>query len=101
MELNVIHQTDAISGFRRLPSGSVDCVVTSPPYWQMRDYGLQPILWGGDVGCEHSAGRYGFCSLCGGWIGQLGQEPSREDFVDHLVMVFSECRRVLKDSGTL
>lgn len=37
MELNVIHNTDALSGLRLLPDESVDCIVTSPPYWQMRD----------------------------------------------------------------
>ena len=39
MELNRIYHTDALSGLRMLPDGSVDCIVTSPPYWQMRDYG--------------------------------------------------------------
>lgn len=32
---------------------SVQCVVTSPPYWGLRDYGLEPSVWGGDPGCEH------------------------------------------------
>lgn len=66
MELNVIHNTDAISGFRMMPSESVDCVVTSPPYWQMRDYGLAPILWGGVADCGHVLDRWGFCTACGG-----------------------------------
>lgn len=45
MQLDVIHNTDALSGFRMLSDESVDCVVTSPPYWQMRDYGIAPTLW--------------------------------------------------------
>ena len=32
---------------------SVQCVVTSPPYWSLRDYGLEPSVWGGDAACKH------------------------------------------------
>ncbi len=83
MELNKIHNIDALSGLRALPDNSVDCIVTSPPYYQMRDYGIADVAWGD------------------GWNGQLGQEPTRELFVAHLIEIFDECRRVLKDSGTL
>ena len=83
MELNTIHNCDALSGLRQLPNESVDCIVTSPPYWQMRDYGIGSIVWPD------------------GWSGQLGLEPTREDFIAHLCMIFDECRRVLKPSGTL
>ena len=40
---------------RRIPLAdeSVHCVVTSPPYWNLRDYGLAPSVWGGDSGCPH------------------------------------------------
>ena len=38
----------------RLPDESIQCVVTSPPYWGLRDYGLPSILWGGDSSCRHS-----------------------------------------------
>ncbi len=38
---------------RSLPAESVHSVVTSPPYWGLRDYGLPPVLWGGDAGCSH------------------------------------------------
>ena len=101
MELNVIYNTNALSGLRALPDESVDCIVTSPPYWQMRDYGLEPTLWGGDPKCEHTINPYGFCIHCGGWLGQLGQEPTRDDFIAHLCMIFDECCRVLKSTGTL
>jgi DNA modification methylase len=37
-----------------LPAESVQCCVTSPPYWGLRDYGLEPQVWGGEEGCEHS-----------------------------------------------
>jgi len=56
-----------------LPSDSVDCVVTSPPYWGLRDYGNE---------------------------GQLGLERTPEEYVANMVAVFREVRRVLKPSGT-
>jgi DNA modification methylase len=56
-----------------LPADSVDCVVTSPPYWGLRDYGSD---------------------------GQLGLERTPEEYVANLVQVFQEVRRVLKPSGT-
>ena len=83
MELNVIYNRDALSGLKLLPDESVDCIVTSPPYWQMRDYGIGSIVWPD------------------GWSGQLGLEPTREEFIAHLCMIFDECRRVLKPTGTL
>lgn len=101
MKLDVIHHTDALSGLALLPDESVDCIVTSPPYWQMRDYGIGGMLWGGADACEHSYDIYGYCTECGGWLGQLGHEPTRDDFILHLCLIFDECRRVLKPTGTL
>ena len=83
MQTDIIHKTDALTGLRLLPAESVDCIVTSPPYWQMRDYGIGGIEWPD------------------GWSGQLGLEPTRDDFLAHLCTIFDECRRVLKTSGTL
>ena len=42
---------------RTLPDESVHCVVTSPPYWGLRDYGIPPTIWGGDTECEHEWGE--------------------------------------------
>jgi DNA modification methylase len=39
-----------------LPADSVHCVVTSPPYWGLRDYGIPPTVWGGDPTCNHVRG---------------------------------------------
>lgn len=45
MELNVIHNTDSLSGLRLLPDVSLDCIVTLPrPCW-MRDYGIGEVMW--------------------------------------------------------
>ena len=101
MRTDVIFNTDAASGLGRLPDNFIDCIVASPPYWQLRDYGLSPILLGGRQKCEHDFDDYAICRSCGGWLGQLGQEPSREMFLEHLMGIFDECRRVLKSTGTL
>ena len=42
---------------KSLPAKSVHCCVTSPPYWGLRDYGLPPSVWGGDMGCRHEWGN--------------------------------------------
>jgi DNA modification methylase len=57
-----------------LPPESVQCCVTSPPYWGLRDYGVD---------------------------GQLGLEPTPDEYVANMVAVFSEVARVLRDDGTL
>jgi DNA modification methylase len=65
---------DAFERLRELPDASVQCCVTSPPYFGLRDYGA---------------------------IGQIGLEPSPGEYVTALVRVFAEVRRVLADDGTL
>lgn len=74
------HVLDTLRG---LPSESVHCCVTSPPYWHLRCYGTPLVKWGD------------------GWIGELGQEPTPRMFVTHLVEVFREVRRVLRPDGIL
>lgn len=64
---------DVIDGLRTLPDNSVQCCVTSPPYWGLRDYGVD---------------------------GQIGLEPTPKDFTDKMVEVFEEVRRVLRPDGT-
>lgn len=44
---------DVLDVLRRVPDRSVHCCVTSPPYWGLRDYGIDPSIWGGDPACEH------------------------------------------------
>ena len=55
-----------------LADQSIDLVVTSPPYWKKRNYGVD---------------------------GQIGLEESPEDYLTNLLKVFDECKRVLKDDG--
>lgn len=71
---NVILTGDALEWLRQLPDNSINTCVTSPPYWGLRDYGV---------------------------AGQIGLEKTPEEYVDKLVEVFREVKRVLRDDGTL
>ena len=68
-----IEVCDVLDGLARLPDGCAHCVVTSPPYWNLRDYGI---------------------------AGQLGMEPTMEGYVQAMTAVFREVRRVLRGDGT-
>lgn len=52
-----IKQGDALTVLRTMPAESVQCVVTSPPYWSLRDYNLEPLIWGGVPECAHAWGE--------------------------------------------
>lgn len=119
-----VYAGDCREVLRTLPDESVHCVVTSPPYWGLRDYGT--ASWeGGDEGCDHQYQKGGrnpetagkqltnagtlfsqyekVCGKCGAVRidNQLGLEPTPEQYVDNMVAVFREVRRVLRDDGTL
>ena len=72
--LGKIIEGDCLEVMRQMPDRCINCCVTSPPYWGLRDYGVS---------------------------GQLGLEKTPEEFVEKMVGVFSEVRRVLRDDGTL
>jgi len=50
---NTILVTDVLSGLSKLPDESIDCVVTSPPYWGLRDYSIAPLIWDAAPDCTH------------------------------------------------
>lgn len=79
----MIHCGDLFDVLPMLPAQSVHCVVSSPPYWGLRDYGNPPR------------------TFPDGWTGCLGLEPTPELFVEHMVAAFAEVHRVLRDDGTL
>mgnify|MGYP001594673112 CR=1 FL=1 len=66
---------------RALPPGCVQCVVTSPPYFGMRDYGIPPVEW------------------ADGSMAVLGLEKTPQEFITHMVEVFQAVKRVLRDDG--
>ena len=112
---------------KALADQSVHCVITSPPYWSLRDYGT--ATWeGGDPACDHKkpnadtghithstlgggkatnaaqvGGYRSTCGKCGATRqdAQLGLEPTPEQYVENMVAVFREVRRVLRSDGTL
>ena len=120
-------QGDALEVLRGMDAESVNCCITSPPYWGLRDYGTSQWIDGRDD-CDHSESRpsrraasvassgldggkatvhashqfKGDCGHCGARRidAQLGLEPTPEAYVSRLVEVFHEVRRVLKRDGT-
>jgi DNA modification methylase len=125
---------DVLEGLAQIPNESVQCVVTSPPYWGLRDYGT--ASWeGGDATCDHAGtprprndttngndgGHFALgtrgsqpakqyvepwreaCGKCGARRidQQIGLEPTPEAYVERLVEVFREIRRVLRPDGTV
>ncbi len=74
MEFNKVYLGDALETIKTFPDNSIDCVVTSPPYYALRDYGID---------------------------GQIGLEETPEAYTQRLVDLFHEIKRTLKDEGTL
>lgn len=74
LEESILFQGDAHHVLQHLPSESVQCVITSPPYWGLRDYGIE---------------------------GQIGLETTLPQFINRLVAIFSEVKRILKPDGLL
>jgi site-specific DNA-methyltransferase (cytosine-N4-specific) len=101
MKTNTILQGDVRQILRGLPSESIDCIVTSPPYWSLRNYNTPHQIWGGKTSCKHRFAKNSTCTGCGAWRGELGLEPDFKMFVDHLILVFAEVKRVMKPTGTV
>jgi len=141
----MIMQGDVREQLATLADESVQCVVTSPPYWGLRDYKLESQIWPcddaqGDSGCEHEWGEEKLrpiqsisdktglhndgrstpisdkyrdtldnmtlpashgqsCLKCNAWRGSLGMEPTLELYIQHVVAIFREVRRVLRKDG--
>lgn len=73
IETNKIYQEPCLDTLKRMDDNSIDCVITSPPYWQLRDYGYE---------------------------GQWGLEPTFQEYLEHLWLMMDEIWRVLKDDGS-
>lgn len=74
VETNKIYNEPCLETLRRMPDAFLDCVITSPPYWQLRDYGYE---------------------------GQWGLEPTFQQYLENLWSMMDEIYRVLKPSGTV
>lgn len=126
---------DAREQLRKIPDGTVHCMVTSPPFWGLRSYGDDEVetVWQGEDDCDHVWGpdlqgkrkdlkpeeerentaRLGtdeasgtaaaqggnYCQKCGGWRGQLGLEPSPQQYVRNIREIFRGVHRVLREDG--
>lgn len=74
IQLDIIHTGDCLEVLKALPDESVHCCVTSPPYYALRDYGMEE---------------------------QIGREATPKEYISRLTEVFTEVRRVLRSDGTL
>lgn len=129
--VNQIKQGNTLEVLKKIRSKRISCCVTSPPYWQKRNYGTNPVVWDAPKeGCDHEWGDYikrvhqgggnsgvpeewqrksredntgansgRYCKKCHAWEGELGLEPTPEEFCRHLADVFDEVYRVLRDDG--
>ena len=126
MEINKIYQGNSLDILKTFEDESIDCCVTSPPYYGLRDYGTGKWV-GGDPNCPHRRlskysdttttghaqeelrGNVGdaiyktVCPLCGAVREdeQIGLEETPEAYIYRLVQLFHEVKRVLKKGGTL
>ena len=128
--INKIILGHALTELSKLPSELVNCCITSPPYWGLRDYGIEQVIWDGNKDCDHNFsietkagdirfrgknsivgsernpkvwegdGKGQFCLKCGCWRGSLGLEPTFELYIKHLCDIFDEVKRVLRKDGT-
>ena len=135
IKLNHIYEGDTLTILKTFPAGCVDTIITSPPYWGLRDYGDETkVIWDADKNCEHNfidevnkhdnlrfrvgentnIGNFknpdiysnnkvktSFCSKCGAWYGQLGLEPTLDLYINHLLQITAELKRVLKKTGVM
>lgn len=51
-----VYNMDVMKALSLIPDDSIDCCVTSPPYWALRDYKIEPTIWDADPRCEHEWG---------------------------------------------
>ena len=126
MKADYILHGNCIETLKTIPDESVDCCITSPPYYGLRDYGTGTWV-GGDPNCPHRRtskysektitghaqeelrGNVGdaiyktVCPLCGAIREdkQVGLEETPDEYIDKLVSVFREIKRILKSEGTL
>lgn len=128
METNRIIYGNALEVLKTFPEESIDMVMTSPPYRGARDYGEDTkAIWGGDEKCKHDwkeivekkhrgstksplhpeakyqtdwTEKSRVCQKCGAWHGQLGLEPTFQQYIENLLKITEQIKRVLKKVGS-
>lgn len=78
-----LYEGHVLDALKQMPNVSVDCIITSPPYYALRSYKGAETVWDG------------------AWKGQLGLESTHQMYLDHLLLTTNELKRVLKKSGTM
>lgn len=130
LKLWKVLEGDVRDQLKKIRSNVVHTVVTSPPYYGLRNYETDPKIWGGKHDCNHvwgddlsphhkgqveqtkwknaKAAGHGqnistgnFCVRCWAWLGHLGLEPTLELYISNIVTVFQDVWRVLRDDGTV
>ncbi len=131
MAIQKIEIGDCREVIKKYPDNFFDTLVTSPPYWSKRTYGTEPLVWDGKSDCNHiwmgqlkakrhDAGETNpskeawykeegqiskdagcFCSLCGAWKGEIGNEPTPELFIKHILDIFTIIASKIKDTGSM
>ena len=124
--INTVICGNALTELKKIPNNCIDTIITSTPYWGLRNYHTEPQIWDEDENCQHEwndnlvvkrsgGGNSGkishntichfenisnFCSKCGAWKGSLGLELNFDSFLSHLYQIFDECKRILKKTGS-
>ena len=125
-----IYHGHVLDVLKQMPKKYVQMCVTSPPYYGLRNYGTDSVVWDDPGDCpthewgepcqpthkgqvkdskavtfENATGQNTptgkFCIHCGAWFGSYGLEPTVELYVKHTVDIFREVRRVLRDDGVI
>jgi DNA modification methylase len=101
---NVVLYGDVLARIAEIPDSYVQAIITSPPFFAVRDYGTRS-WFGGDPKCEHTPvtveNNDVTCPRCGAWWGQLGHEPTIDLYIEHMVTIFRACHRILRDDGVM
>lgn len=118
MRLDHTYSGNCLELAKQLDDDSIQACITSPPYFGQRHYEVPYSLWGGSGDCQHewqiaakaptaysvvnrdAAPTYD-CKICGGWIGDLGNESDPLAYINHLVEVFTGIKLALRDDGVL
>lgn len=136
MKINKTYQGNCLNVLKGFSEKIFNTCVTSPPYWGLRDYGIENEIWDDPGNCDHyfnikispsrkrnkhnvknpnsfqyksatiksaafDSKETRICSKCNAWKGSFGLEPTPELYIQHLVQIFREVKRTLRDDGTL